>query len=82
MSLFAPLPSLATGFFHGKGMILSAEREPQECTRRRWVIAQLFGLSAEQVARIRPLFPREPGVRGMPLLPMAPTPPYNCCRRW
>ncbi len=27
------------------------------------MIAQLFGLRAEQVARTRPFFPREPGVR-------------------
>ncbi len=44
-------------------MILSPEREPQESTRRRWVMAQLLGLSAEQVARIRPLFPKERGER-------------------
>ena len=42
-------------------MTLSAEREPQESTRRRWVMAQLLGLSAEQVDGIRPLFPKESG---------------------
>ena len=42
-------------------MILSPEREPQEGTRRRWVMAHLLGLSAEQVARIRLLFPKERG---------------------
>ena len=42
-------------------MTLSAEREPQESTRRRWVMAQLLGLSAEQVDGIRPLFPKERG---------------------
>ncbi len=35
---------------------LTREREPQESTRRRWVMAQLLGLSAEQVDGIRPLF--------------------------
>ena len=40
-------------------MILSPEREPQESTRRRWVMAQLLGLSAEQVDRIRPFFSKE-----------------------
>ncbi len=45
-------------------MIPSAERVPQESTRRRWwVIAQLFGLSAEQVARICLLFPKERGMK-------------------
>ena len=44
-------------------MTLSPEREPQESTRRRWVMAQLLGLSAEQVAGIRPLFPKERGVK-------------------
>ncbi len=39
-------------------MILSPERDLQESTRRRWVMAQLFRLSTEQVARIRPLFPK------------------------
>ncbi len=42
-------------------MILSPEREPQENTRRRSVMAQLLGLSADQVDRIRPLFPKERG---------------------
>ena len=42
-------------------MTLSAEREPQEGTRRRWVMAQLLGLSAEQVDGICPLFPKERG---------------------
>ncbi len=42
-------------------MTLSAEREPQESTRRRWVIAQLFGLSKEQFDGIHPLFPKERG---------------------
>ena len=40
-------------------MILSAERDPQESTRRKWIMAHLFGLSPEQVACIRPLFPKE-----------------------
>ncbi len=31
--------------------------------RRRWVVAQLFGLTAEQVAGIRPFFPKEGDVR-------------------
>ena len=44
-------------------MILSAERDPQESTKRRWVMAQLLGLSQEQVARICPLFPKERGVK-------------------
>ena len=44
-------------------MILSPEREPQESTKRRWVMAQLLGLSAEQVDGIRPLFPKERGVK-------------------
>ncbi len=34
---------------------------PQASIRRRWVMAQLFGLSLEQVARICPLFPKEAG---------------------
>ena len=33
--------------------------DPQENTRRRRVRAQLFGLSAEQVDRIRPFVPQE-----------------------
>ncbi len=44
-------------------MILSPERPPQESTRRGWVMAQLFGLSAEQVDGIRLLFPKERGVK-------------------
>ncbi len=44
-------------------MIPLPERDPQESTRRRWVIAQLLGLSAEQVDGIRPLFPKERGGR-------------------
>ncbi len=44
-------------------MILSPERETQESTRRRWVMAQLLGLSAEQVDRIRPFFSKEHGVK-------------------
>ena len=44
-------------------MTLSAERDPQESTRRKWVMAQLFGLSVEQVDGIRPLFPKERGVK-------------------
>ncbi len=52
------LVGLGSGLIR-RGMILSAERDPQEGTRRRWVMAQLLGLSAEQVARIRPLFPKK-----------------------
>ncbi len=37
-----------------------ASREHQE----EMVMAQLFGLSAEQVARTRPLFPKERGGAG------------------
>ncbi len=37
--------------------------EPQESTRRRWVMAQLLGLSAEQIDGIRPLFPKECDVK-------------------
>ncbi len=44
-------------------MTLSAEKEPQESTRKRWVMARLLGLSAEQVDGIRPLFPKERGVK-------------------
>ena len=44
-------------------MILSAGRAPQESNKKRWVIAQLFGLSAEQVARICLLFPKERGMK-------------------
>ena len=43
------------------GMILLPERDPQESTKRRWVMAHLLWLSAEQVARIRLLFPKEHG---------------------
>ncbi len=41
-------------------MILSAEK-PQESARKRWVMAQSFGISKEAVARICPLFPKERG---------------------
>ena len=44
-------------------MTLSAEKEPQESTRKRWVMARLLGLSAEQVDGIRPLLPKERGVK-------------------
>ncbi len=44
-------------------MTLSTERESQEGTRRRWVMAQLLGLNAEQVDGICPLFPKERGVK-------------------
>ena len=43
------------------GVMLSPERGSQESTRRRWVMVQLFGLSAEQVARIRPLISQGTG---------------------
>ncbi len=44
-------------------MILSPEMEAQGRARRRWVMARLFELTEEQVARIRPLFPKERGER-------------------
>ncbi len=43
------------------GVILSPERGPKRAAGG-WAMAQLFGLSAERVNGIRPLFPKERGV--------------------
>ena len=42
---------------------LSREGAPREHQEERWVMAQLLGLSAEQVDGIRPLLPKERGVK-------------------
>ena len=44
-------------------MILSPERNPQGSNRRKWVMAQLFELSTDQVARLGPLFSKKRDVK-------------------
>ncbi len=58
-----PLLFLRFRTHNTRSEILPPERDPQESTGRRWVVAQLLGISGEQVDRIRPLFPKEPGVK-------------------
>ena len=47
-------------------------------------MAQLFGISGEQVDRIRPLFPKEPGVKRVdaPAAYGLHKTLDNRCRRW
>ncbi len=42
---------------------LTREGPPRGCQEERWVMARLLWLREEQVAGIRPLFPKEQGVK-------------------
>ena len=46
-----------------EGVTLSPEGDAQESIRTMGEMAQLFGLNQGQVARIRPFFPKEQGVK-------------------